>query len=190
MPAPPLYPAHLEREIVLRDGKAVTLRPIRPDDAEREADFVRELSDESRFYRFMAQVRELSPASVTHLTQIDYRDHMALVATVIENGVLRQIGVARYVVEPVPASPVQAEFAVAVADAWQSRGIGAHLLTHLIAAARERGIALLFSAVLAGNLRMLGLMKKMGFTLTQDTADVSLLRAELRLIAVLNSNYK
>ena len=135
------YPEHLIRECRLRDGAVVVLRPIRPDDAEREARFVRDLSDESRYYRFMDHLRELSPSSLLHLTQIDYHDHMALVAVTLVEEQPLQIGVARYVVDRTAAAESDAhpcaEFAIAIADAWQNRGLGTRLMTHLIDSARE-----------------------------------------------------
>ncbi len=179
MLTPHPYPAHLIRECRLRDGTAVTLRPIRPDDAAREARFVRELSDESRYYRFMDHVRYLSPSVLAHFTQIDYHDHMALVATTLDGAEPLQIGVARYVVDA--DSPLHAEFAVAIADAWQNRGVGTRLMTHLITAAQARGLTLLFSDVLSGNRKMLGLMNKLGFIMTHDEVNTSVIRAELAL---------
>ena len=179
MLTPPPYPAHLIRESRLRDGTAVTLRPIRPDDAEREARFVHELSDESRYYRFMDHVRDLSPSVLAHFTQIDYHDHMALVATTLDAGEILQIGVARYVVDA--DSPLHAEFAIAIADVWQNRGVGARLMTHLITAAQARGLALLFSDVLSGNRKMLSLMNKLDFIMTHDEANTSVIHAELAL---------
>jgi acetyltransferase len=180
MVLPPHYPSHLVRHPTLRDGATVTLRPIQPEDAALEARFVRELSDESRYFRFMNHLRELTPDLITHFTQIDYFDHMALVAMTLENGEPLQIGVARYVVEA-DVAPRRAEFAIAVADAWQSRGIGALLMEHLIGAARERGLAALFSSVLPGNRRMLGLMNKLGCQLAPDPVNPSMLSAEIIL---------
>ena len=183
MLTPHPYPAHLIRESRLRDGTAVTLRPIRPDDAEREARFVRELSDESRYYRFMDHVRDLSPSVLAHFTQIDYHDHMALVTTTQAGAELLQIGVARYVVDV--DSPLHAEFAIAIADAWQNRGVGARLMAHLITAAQARGLTLLFSDVLSGNRKMLSLMNKLGFIMTHDDASTAtaVIRAELAINA-------
>jgi len=65
------YPHHLVRTIHLADGTCVTLRPIRAEDAGIEQEFVRGLSDESRYYRFMDMLRELTPQMLKHLTEID-----------------------------------------------------------------------------------------------------------------------
>jgi len=74
------YPKELESEIALRDGARLRLRPIRPEDAAIEQEFVRNLSDESRYFRFSDAVRELSPRMLAHLTRVDYERHLALIA--------------------------------------------------------------------------------------------------------------
>ena len=73
------YPAHLVQRLTLKEGSEVTVRPIRPEDAEIEQSFVRELSDESRYNRFMDTLRELSPRLLAHFTRVDYDRHMALI---------------------------------------------------------------------------------------------------------------
>ena len=94
------YPQHLVHPHRLFDGTEVLVRPIRPEDAAIEQDFVRELSEESRYNRFMGQLRELAPRKLKYLTEIDYDQHMALIATVERDGREVEIGVARYVVTP------------------------------------------------------------------------------------------
>jgi len=76
------YPVHLIQDWQLPDGRTVTVRPIRPEDAEMEQDFVKRMSDESKYYRFMDTLRELTQAMLVRFTQIDYDREMALVATV------------------------------------------------------------------------------------------------------------
>jgi acetyltransferase len=76
------YPVHLIQEWQMNDGKVVTIRPIRPEDADMEQEFVKNMSDESRYYRFMDTLRELTQTMLVRFTQIDYDREMALVATV------------------------------------------------------------------------------------------------------------
>jgi acetyltransferase len=175
------YPSHLVKHLTLRDGTALTLRPIRPGDAAMEDAFVRALSDESRYYRFMDHRSELSPSLLTHLTEIDYRDHMALIATTVSAGAELQVGVARYVVESESAQELRAEFALVVADAWQNRGIGRLLMAHLITAAQERGITQLFSDILASNHKMLGFMRQLEFVTVYDPASPGVIHASRTL---------
>ncbi|MCK7491256.1 MAG: hypothetical protein MZW92_05710 [Comamonadaceae bacterium] len=90
------YPSHLARKRYLFDGTEVMIRPIRAEDAPLEQEFVRHLSDDSRYNRFMSELRELSPTKLKYFTQIDYDRHMAFVATVAHDGGELEIGVARY----------------------------------------------------------------------------------------------
>jgi acetyltransferase len=154
------YPEALEAVERLRDGTEVTIRPIRPEDAERETAFITELSDESRYLRFLSIVRHVTPEMVARFTQIDYDREMALIATREEDGHESIIGVARYVRDPNPAS---AEFAVVIADRAQRKGLAAKLMGRLMAHARFAGIERLRGLVLASNDSMLELMGRLGF---------------------------
>lgn len=142
------------------DGVRVRIRPIRPEDRQREADFVRGLSPGSRYFRFHSALRELTPAMLERFTRVNYPDDMALVALVDDAAGELQVGVARYVREP---GTNTAEIAVVVADAWQGRGIATRLLTDLRDVARAAGITRLVASVLRENGRMLQLVRRLGF---------------------------
>ena len=94
------YPAKFVRTWQLPDGHVVTLRPIRPEDAAIEQEFVKGLSDESRYFRFMNTLRELTPMMLVRFTQIDYEREMAFVAVVDDDGKEVEIGVVRYITNP------------------------------------------------------------------------------------------
>ncbi|MDX5445244.1 MAG: GNAT family N-acetyltransferase [Zoogloeaceae bacterium] len=172
------YPSHLVTEWDLPDGTRVTLRPIRPEDAALTTDFVRGLSPETRYQRFMNTVRELSPAMVIRLTQIDYDREMAFVATTVNNGRETQIGVCRYAANPDRES---CEFAIVVADAWQHRGVARRLMDLLIGTARKRGFVRMDGVFLASNERMLHFVEKLGFELHPDPDDPSIRQGSLDL---------
>jgi len=172
------YPAHLVQRLKLRDGSPVTIRPIRPDDAAIEQAFVRNLSNESRYYRFMDTVRELNPRMLSHFTQVDYDRHMALIAVIDHTGPETQVGVARYVADD---DLGDGEFAIAIADAWQHRGLGTSLMQALIVSARDGGIRLLHGDVLASNHKMLAMMAKLGFREHFDKQDPRMVRVEKEL---------
>lgn len=172
------YPSHLVTECTLPDDTRVTLRPIRPEDAALTTAFVHELSPETRYQRFMNTVRELSPAMTIRLTQIDYDREMAFVATTIEDGRERQIGVCRYAANPDRQS---CEFAVVVADAWQHRGIARKLMGQLIDTARKRGFVRMDGVFLASNERMLHFVERLGFKLHTDPDDPSMRQGSLDL---------
>lgn len=162
------YPKHLVHPHRLFDGTEVVIRPIRPEDAAIEQDFVRGLSDDSRYNRFMGQLRELTPRKLQYLTRIDYEQHMALIATVPQDGREVEIGVARYVVTPGSDS---CEFAVAVDDAWQGTGVAGVLMLELIAVARDKGLKTMEGFVLASNHKMLKFSRQLGFEFHRDLGD-------------------
>jgi acetyltransferase len=154
------YPAHLATRWQLPDGTDVTIRPIRPEDAEMEQAFVRNLSPETRYFRFMRTLAELTPEMLVRFTQIDYDREMAFLACVVRDGRETEVGVARYVTNPDRRS---CEFAVVIADEWQGKGIASRLMTELMRVARERGLEVMEGEVLASNARMFHLMGSLGF---------------------------
>ena len=129
------YPAHLVSTWCAPDGSSVAIRPIRPEDAEIEREFVTSLSPAAKYMRFMSTLNELTPAMVAHFTQIDYDREMALIAVVPEGAGERQIGVCRYAVD---ADDLSCEFALVIAEPWQRRGLGRHLMERLIEVARAQ----------------------------------------------------
>jgi acetyltransferase len=165
------YPSELVRTLTLRDGTRVVVRPIRPEDRQIEREFVQQLSNESKYFRFMSGLRELSEAMLNRFTQIDYDREMALIAIVCEKEKETEIGVARYIVN---ADNASCEFAVAVADAWQNRGVGTALIRSLTAAARARGLLSMEGIVVARNSSMLGLMHALGFSIQAEPGDASI----------------
>lgn len=165
------HPVELVQNWTLRDGTGVVIRPIRPADRQIEKDFVHNLSDESRYFRFFNAVRDLSETALTRFTQVDYDREMALIAVISENGRETEIGVARYAINPDDTS---CEFAIVVADAWQRKGIGSKLMHSLMDAAGSRGLKTMEGWVMAGNTRMLALMDALGFTIDASAGDPSL----------------
>ncbi|MEW6689822.1 MAG: bifunctional acetate--CoA ligase family protein/GNAT family N-acetyltransferase [Pseudomonadota bacterium] len=172
------YPAHRVMQWQPPEGPPITVRPIRPEDAEMEQAFVRGLSAESRYFRFMDTLRELTPAMLVRFTQIDYDREMAFVATVEEDGREKQIGVCRYITNPDGES---SEFALVIADAWQKRGLGRRLMESLIGVARERGLRLMIGHVLAENRAMLEFCARLGFEVSASPEGPMVKRVELAL---------
>lgn len=162
------YPSHLTSKWTVPDGTEITIRPIKPEDAELEVEFVRGLSTETKYYRFMNTMRELPPAMVARLTQIDYDREMAFLATIMADGAEKEIGVCRYAVNPDGES---CEFAVVVGDDWQHRGLARKLMGVLIETARGKGLAYMNGVFLANNDRMLKFVQGLGFVLTNDPDD-------------------
>lgn len=165
------YPVELVQKWALRDGTRVVIRPIRAEDRQIEKDFVHDLSDESRYFRFFSALRDLSEAALTRFTQVDYDKEMALIAVICENGRETEIGVARYSIDP---DGKRCEFAIAVADAWQRKGVGSKLMQSLMHAARSRGLEIMEGWLLTGNARMLALMDGLGFAIQANAGNSSL----------------
>ena len=168
------YPVHLIQQWEQPDGRTITIRPIRPEDAEMEQEFVTGLSDESKYYRFMDTLRELTQAMLVRFTQIDYDREMALIATLPSaDGHDVQIGVARYVTNP---DGETVEFALAVADDWQKHGVGRKLMSALIECARQKGYRAVVGDVLSQNTKMFRLMTTLGFTIHPHHEDPAVKR--------------
>ncbi|MEI6667485.1 MAG: GNAT family N-acetyltransferase [Acidobacteriota bacterium] len=148
-------------------GELFVLRPVLPQDKPLLQEFFSSLSPLSRRMRFHGAVNTLSPTTLNYLSEIDYDKHLALVVTVVSEGVETIVADARYVIDP---SQRGGEFAIAVSDVWQRRGIAEHAMSGLCKAATLRGLDRLWGDVLGDNRAMLGLMHKTGFY--QSTAGV------------------
>lgn len=172
------YPVKFVRTWQLPDGRAVTLRPIRPEDATIEQEFVKGLSDESRYFRFMNTLRELTPMMLVRFTQIDYEREMAFIAVIEEGGREVEIGVARYITNP---DGETCEFALVVADLWHRHGVGRRLMELLIEVARARSLQAMVGHILANNKRMLELCTDLGFTISESPDEPTQRRALLNL---------
>jgi acetyltransferase len=172
------YPAHLVSEWTAPNGMRVTVRPIRPEDAEIEREFVKQLSPEAKYFRFMSTIRELSPQMLARFTQIDYDREMALIAATARDGREEEVGVTRYITNPDGAS---CEFAIVVDDEWQAHGLGRHLMTQLIEIARARGLTTMSGDILTTNQPMLALASSLGFVIGEVPGEAGLKRATLAL---------
>lgn len=162
------YPKHLETAGAARDGTAIALRPVRPEDEPLLQDLFAHMSPEDQRLRFFAPMRELSHALAARLSQIDYDREMALIAQ--HDGV--PLGVARYAADP---DRLRAEYAVAVRSDWKGRGVGYLLMTRLIDVARRAGIGELFGEVLHENQPMRDMCHALGFAAAAHPGDPALI---------------
>jgi len=150
--------------------KSVTIRPIQPADKAMEGEFIRNLSMETKHYRFLGGVKELSSAELKRLCDVDGRHSMAFVATVKKDGHETEIGVSRYAEYPGEGA---GELAVTIADAWQHKGLSQVLLKQLIDYARTHGIKRLYSVELADNSAMRELATEFGMTVSRNPDDMN-----------------
>jgi acetyltransferase len=169
------YPANFTQRRYLSDGTPLVIRPIRPEDADIEQEFVRNLSAEARYFRFMRTINELSPEMLVSFTQLDYSREMAMIAVLDEGKKRKQIGVARYIINPDGES---CEFALTVSDEYHNQGIGSLLMDAMMDAARIHGVKVIEGEVLANNNRMLSLMKELGFSTSKSPDDPSVQHVE------------
>ena len=164
--------------VSLRDGSPVLLRPILSQDkAELVRAFAR-LSLQSRYQRFFSPLRELSPALVAYLTEIDYVDHFAFGAFAVAQREPALIGVARYIRSA--EQPQSAEVAVAVIDDYHRRGLGNQLLCALASVARENGIGRFHGNALWENTPLLQLLRKTNARISTDGSGVLRFVVDLR----------
>jgi GNAT superfamily N-acetyltransferase len=146
-------PDYVERA-TLRDGTAIVLRLVTPEDKPQIAAGFARWSPESRYTRFLAPKTTLTDDELRYLTEIDQEDHFALGALRESDGV--GIGIARFI--RLPRLHATAEAAIAVSDEATGRGLGKLLFLRLCAAAAERGIERFRCEVLAANTGMTSLI--------------------------------
>ncbi|MFV0477128.1 MAG: GNAT family N-acetyltransferase [Parahaliea sp.] len=174
------YPPGLEFTLNVRDGRQLNVRPIRPEDTALEQRFVDELSAQSKYFRFMYGVSDISPEMLARFTQIDYDREMALIAVENEGEAQeRMVGVARYVANPGGES---CEFALTVADDMHRLGLGSQLMEHLMELARKQGFIEMEGDVLAQNVNMLKLVRKLGFSVHRSSLDAEVMQVVRPLV--------
>jgi acetyltransferase len=172
------YPTQLVSQWQLADGTDITIRPIRPEDAELVQAFVHGLSDESKYFRFMNSMQELTETMLVRFTQIDYSREMALVAVTQQQGREIELGVARYAINPDGDS---CEFALVVADNITGKGLGQKLMVSLMEAARASGLKTIEGEVLKNNHNMLKLINRLGFSNEASDDDQGIIKISKQL---------
>jgi len=163
------YPKEWERPVRLRDGTAILIRPIRPEDEALYAPFFAEVTDQDLRLRFFAPIKEFSHAFVARLTQLDYARAMAFVAIDASSGAM--LGVVRLHAD---ANNVTAEFAVLVRSDFKGRGLGWLLMQTMIEYAGAEGLQTVEGQVLQDNVTMLAMCRELGFEIAPDPQDADL----------------
>jgi acetyltransferase len=182
------YPSQHEQLCPMAGGGEYIVRPVHPDDAVMLQAFVRSLSPESRYFRFVSSMQELPATMLSRFTLIDYDREMALVAVHTDTSTdaqgqtletTRIVGVSRYITNPDRAT---CEFSLVVADDFKGRGLGSRLMLSIMDFAREKGLTDIEGLVLANNPNMLKLMKSLGFAIKPfpEDADFKLVTFQLQ----------
>jgi RimJ/RimL family protein N-acetyltransferase len=143
----------------LRDGTAVDIGALRPQDEADMLAAIGQASPQSLRRRFFVMKRHFSDKERDFFIDIDFKDHVALVARAEEAGRKVMVGGCRYIV----SEPSRAETAFMVVDAWQGRGVGSLLMRHLVKVAGDAGLKELTAEVLSDNTAMLKIFGKFDF---------------------------
>ena len=171
------YPSQWEGRLELRNGQAMAVRPLRPEDEPAIARFLTSVSPEDLRLRFFHAVKDFSHRFTARLTQLDYARSMAFVAL---NGEGKITGVARLHSD---SRYERAEYAVLIASDLKGRGLGWALMQLLIDYARAEGLKYLSGQVLHENTTMLTMCRELGFKISSDVQDSSIAIVSLDLAA-------
>lgn len=146
----------------LRDGSALEIRALRPDDRAAMLESIGRFSNEALYRRFFAPKRNFSEREVDFFLNVDFKSHVALVAVLSEDGRQVIVGGSRYVV----CRPGCAEVAFAIDDPHQKRGIATRLIGHLTGIARAAALKEFIAEVLPENVPMMKVFERCGLTMT------------------------
>ena len=172
----PPYPTELERPFRTPSGEMLVVRPIRPEDAAAHAEAFRRVPPADVRWRFFSPMRELSPALVARLVQIDYDREMAFVATRRTTG--ETVGAARLIRGP---DGDEAEFAVIVLDDMKGSGLGRFLMERLFDWGEAHRVRKVVGLILSDNAAMIAFVRRLGFSLRRSPDEEGVVVAELDL---------
>jgi len=160
----------------LRDGTRLEIRDQRPEDRAELLDAFGRMGEQSRYYRFFAPKRGFTEAEEARFMNVDFVNHVALVAVIEQAGARQIVGAGRYML----LQPGTAEIAFGIDDAHQKKGIASLLIRNLAAIAREAGLETFQAEVLADNAPMLKVFRKCGLAMSTSSGQ-GVIHATLRL---------
>jgi RimJ/RimL family protein N-acetyltransferase len=155
----------------LRNGTAVLIRAIRPDDRERVIAAFHKLDQQTIYTRFFSAKKELSEADLGRIDAADFEHAVVLVATLPSGDDEIIIGGGAYTVLERPDGPRTAEVSFTVEEDFQGQGLSGLFMRLLTQIGRERGIQRFEAEVLAGNLAMLKVFQRSGLPMTKHIED-------------------
>ncbi|WP_369920386.1 GNAT family N-acetyltransferase [Marinomonas polaris] len=172
------YPRQWVSERVLKNDEIATVRPVLPRDSGILADFVCSMSHETRYFRFISNIEELTPRMLASMSHIDYDREMALLAVIQRDDQDLLIGTARYIDN---FDDQSCEFAVVLGDEFQGLGLASYLMRRLMQVAADKGIRVMKGIVLAENKRMIEFCRHLGFSIQRDPDDFGQMVASIKL---------
>ena len=170
------YPVKYREHGTLSDGRAVELRPIRPEDEPLQIEFFKTFSPETFRLRFFEPKKKFTHRDLVRFTNIDYHREMAIVGELAERGKKKIVGIGRLIIDP---DGSEGEFAVVVGDPWQNLGLGTKLTDMIIGVASDKGLSRIWGLIQSDNERMKRICRNMGFQV--ELVDPATVKATLAL---------
>lgn len=170
------YPKEYITKFKMKNGKSVTIRPIKPEDEPMERELFKTFSKKTQKHRFFHLIKDISHELLQRYTHIDYDREIALIAEIVENKQKKIIGVVRLISDPYNDL---AEFAVVVGDPWQYNGLGNKFTDYILEIAKKRGIRRVYAKFYKDNKEIISIFTKRKFKISFD-GDTGY--AELRLV--------
>jgi acetyltransferase len=170
------YPKAWERHLALSDGSKIFVRPIRPEDEALYPAFMTAVTEDDVRLRFFAPIKEFSHGFIARFTQIDYARAMAFIA--IEEATGQMLGVVRIHAD---SEYRTAEYAILVRSDLKGHGLGWLLMELMIEYARAEGLQSIRGQVLQENRTMLQMCRQLGFHITPDPDETSIVIVTLAL---------
>ncbi|WP_416189328.1 GNAT family N-acetyltransferase [Neisseria sp. CCUG17229] len=169
------YPADYPSEIKLKNGQTVSVRPFEPEDAEAKQQFIRRLSPQSRYTRFMTRTNALPQPTLARFSKLDYHSEGAWIA---ENSDGLIVAVSRFS----RLTRDECEFGITLSEDMRSSGLAHEMMQLIIRLATQQGYQSMSAEILKENTAMLKLAEKSGFSLMESEQDKNLYQAKLNLL--------
>jgi RimJ/RimL family protein N-acetyltransferase len=146
-----------------KDGTEIVIRAIRADDSTAVLEAFKAMDRQAIYRRFFSPKKELTDAELRNLTEVDFSNVIALVATIESDGKEELIAGGRFALD----SPGRAELAFLTGEGYRGQGLASVLLKHLATIAKELGVRQFEADVLAENQPMLAVFRRSGLSLQQ-----------------------
>lgn len=169
------YPDNHPKRLTLRNGQNVRIRAFTPEDVQAKQDFVRRLSPQSRYSRFMAVTNQLPDATLARFSKLDYQSEGAYIA---ENSDGLIVGVSRFS----RLSRDECEFGITLAEDMRGSGLATEMMQLIIRLATQQGYRSMSAEILKSNTAMLKLAEKSGFSLIESAQDKAVYQAKRKLL--------